>query len=105
MSGRSIPAISGRSRDFQELGHHPLFDPYGRSWNCHGTCVSVMVVCVSVCQCVSVCVSVCGESWRYLGVGDGVQGLGLQLLGDVGDGVGHHHGPPVEHVLHCLHRK
>ena len=30
MSGRSIPAISGRGRDFQELGHRPLFDPYGR---------------------------------------------------------------------------
>ena len=30
MSGRSIPAILGRGRDFQELGHCPLFDPYGR---------------------------------------------------------------------------
>ena len=30
MSGRSIPAISGRDRDIQELNHHPLFDPYGR---------------------------------------------------------------------------
>ena len=29
MSGRSIPATSGRGRDFQELGHHPFFDPYG----------------------------------------------------------------------------
>ena len=26
MSGKSIPAISGRGGDFQELGHHPLFD-------------------------------------------------------------------------------
>jgi len=38
----------------------------------------------------------------YLGDADGVQGLGLQLLGDVGDGVGHHHGAPVEGVLHGL---
>ena len=29
MSGRSIPAISGRGGDFQELGHRPLFDPHG----------------------------------------------------------------------------
>ena len=29
MSGGSIPAILGRGRDFQELGHHPLFDHYG----------------------------------------------------------------------------
>ena len=29
MNGKSIPAILGRGGDFQELGHHPLFDPYG----------------------------------------------------------------------------
>ena len=30
MSGKSIPAILGRDGDFQELGHCPLFEPYGR---------------------------------------------------------------------------
>ena len=42
MSGRSIPAILGRDGDFQELGHRPLFDPYGQSWNCHGACGCVI---------------------------------------------------------------
>ena len=42
MSGRGIPAIWERVRDFQELGHHPLFDPYGQPWNCHGDCVCVI---------------------------------------------------------------
>ena len=42
MSGRSIPAISGRGGDFQELGHGPLLDPYGRPWNCHGACGCVI---------------------------------------------------------------
>ena len=36
MSGRSIPAILDRGRDFQELGHRPLFGPSGLSSNCHG---------------------------------------------------------------------
>ena len=30
--------IQGKSGDFQELGHHPLFDFYGESQNCHGVC-------------------------------------------------------------------
>ena len=42
MSGRGIPAIWERGSDFQELGHHPLFDPYGQPWNCHGVCVCVI---------------------------------------------------------------
>ena len=37
MSGRSIPAILRKGGDFQELGHHPLFDTYGGPWNCHGS--------------------------------------------------------------------
>ena len=44
MSGRNIPAILGRGGDFQELGQLPLFDPYGRSWNCHGACGCVIQV-------------------------------------------------------------
>ena len=42
MRGRSIPVILGRGGDFQELGHRPLFDPYGRPWNCHGACGCVI---------------------------------------------------------------
>ena len=32
MSGRSIPAISGRGGDFRELGHHRIFDPHIRTF-------------------------------------------------------------------------
>ena len=46
MSGRSIPAISGRGGDFQELGYHPLFDLYGQPWNCHGACGYVISLAV-----------------------------------------------------------
>ena len=42
MSGGSIPVILGRGGDFQELGHRPFFDPYDRSWNCHGACGCVI---------------------------------------------------------------
>ena len=46
MSGKSIQAILGRGRDFQELGHHPLFDLYGQPWNCHGACGYVISLAV-----------------------------------------------------------
>ena len=46
MSGRSIPAISGRGGDFQELGHCPLFDPYGL-----GTAMAPVGVSFSLLMC------------------------------------------------------
>ena len=48
MSGRSIPAISGESGDFQGLGHCPLFDPYGRL----GTVVAPVDVSFSLLMCI-----------------------------------------------------
>lgn len=38
----------------------------------------------------------------HLGYADGVEGLRLELLRDVRNGVGHNHGPPVKRVLHSL---
>ena len=37
--------LGGRVRDFQEFGHCPLSDHFGRPWNCHGIsgCVSWQV--------------------------------------------------------------
>ena len=36
--GGVFELFGGRGGDFQELGYHPLFDLYGQSWNCPGTC-------------------------------------------------------------------
>ena len=54
MSGRSIPAISGRGRDLKELSHQfkgigPLFDPYGGL----GTVMTLVGVSFSLLMCYS----------------------------------------------------
>ena len=36
-SGRIIPTIFGKGRDFQDLVHCPLLGLLTVSWNCHGT--------------------------------------------------------------------
>ena len=40
--GELFQIFWGRGGDFQELGHHPPFDPYGQPWNCHGACGCVI---------------------------------------------------------------
>ena len=37
--------FGGKVGDFQELGHHPLFDLSGGPWNCLGPCESESVRC------------------------------------------------------------
>ena len=70
MSGRSIPAISGRGRDFQELGYCPLFDPYGHL----RTVMAPVGVSFSLVMCYSEPIlrlkvqwkSTCPPSWTHL---------------------------------------
>ena len=44
--GGLVQLFWGRGGEFQELGHHPHFDPYVWPWNCHdagGRAISLLM--------------------------------------------------------------